>query len=580
MGAMLGFRPAALALGFSVLTACGSTPPSTAPSTPLPSASAKAPMEPAKAPEPATPVGTRASSNAFVLRLRPSALVKGRDLFSSVLTIGQLDEVGTDIGLDHGELRGPDPLAKLGIDPAGVVTIESFQLDERGAAIVDRMRGLRADVDEATLGASAVETYRSTGRRGWFLSRVNVPIRGDALGELVERGLTLRGARRVPLGAGDVAYVLGRSVWHVRSTKSELSVELALGDTPTEPRDVRAGLAALAAWAPTSEPALAPREDVVLRTRPGALATAGYFLGIARLGELDDTRLDPDAAQRFAARVGREVRALDGIDAPDGAPRYESVVVSFAGDTISHTSTLSPGAEAFRARDFDESGAEVSIDHAFLQLSIDGALLYGWRLIPSTDGANPYYARDVKRAVERAGFPAELLLVGEAPFLLVRVAMEEAESIGQATLPFMRKWDRLGVVLVERPSRSPESVFVGVLPASTTEEAAACALSRGEKGCPTSERLRANATTNRNGYAITRKKEGGRWVVLACRDEKILKEASVHVTVGARPAFAGMIDPQVFARSLGVAGKIPLPVLHGKTKLASDGRSFTVTIEP
>ncbi len=560
-----------------LLGGCGS-PPAPPPEAPLaPTAATSAP----RPPEPPAPEGhARASSEGLVARVRATELARARDLLAQIVPPAAIDQAGVELGLDPGTLTTSGALEKLGVDGAGVVTLETFQLDDRAAALADKLGGVQPDRDDASFGARYVETYRAARTPGWFLSRVRVPTTNDVLGDRVESALTRRGGRRSVIADRDTAFTLGRSVWHVKSEPGALRVELAIGDRPTDGRDVRSALAALGWWSATAAPALASTETLSLRMRPSVVRESGSLLSSLQLGDDVASTADPDAAQLFFARVARESAALRGIDAPDGTPRYDSVVVTGTEKSYALTSTLSAGAEAFRPSDWSTQGADVAVDGATLTVAVNGPLLYGWKVIPTRAGVNPYYLRDINVEGGRAGFPTELLLAGDAPFLLLREAMEEAEALGQATLPWMRKWERLGAVLVTPAGGSADTLYFGLLPASTTEEAAACALSRQETRCAPAERLKPKVVTSREGFRVTRRKIDGRWVVLASRSEVILKTAVVHVKSGARPAYAASLDPAAFGRALGLGRPLVMPTLQGGARLAADGRSYTFEIGP
>jgi hypothetical protein len=577
-------RSAFLAAPLAVLVAsCASAPPEGSQravvaieSAPSASASA-APGVPL-----ALDVKARPSHDGAVLRVRVSELERLRTLVVGMLGGRDLEDFERELGLDRGLLgrSGGEAFSRLGIDPTGVVTVEAFELDERADAAVGRLRAAMA-ADEADRGGKFLDAYHASPRSGWLLTRASFPVTGDGLGDRIERALVERGGRRLPIASGEVAYTLGRAVWHVATAGPKLRVELALGDHVTDPHDVRDALGALAAWAESASSDLAPNEGASLRMRPAVVEASGLYLGAQRLAELDvGQALDADALRARAARIEDQAAALAGIDAPDGRPRYETVSFSLRGDTLSMTSTLAQGSPPLDKSDFVEDGAEFEVDGSTFRMGVNGAALYGWRILPTAPGVNPYYGRDVKRQMSHADFPAEVLLLGETPFLLARALMEGAEPIGQATLPFMRKWDRLGVAAVARPTRSAEEVFVGVLPAAATEENAACALSQKERGCAQTERIKPKGALSRGGFSITRRKIEGRWVVVASRDPALAKDAVVHVKVGPRPALAFAVDPAALAKDIGLSTGGALPSLRAAARRADDGRGYTATLSP
>ncbi len=564
------------------LTACGSPPVSTLTQS---TAIASPPAADASAEAVPPPVVVRAhpSAEALVGRVRISAIVAARNLLPPFALKDFESEITDELGLDREILAGPDALQKLGLDQAGTITFETFELDEAGAAMGAKLHGLAELPGDEDLSESVLHEHARTAKPGWFMTRVRVPVSGDAFGDLFDRGLTRRGARRTEIHSGEVAYTLGRSVWHTKRDGDSMFVELALSERLTDARDVRDALGSLAAWSPTTTQPLTASEDLVVRVMPSAVRAAGFFLAMQPLGEKIDKIADPQALRRTLANTYRHARALDTLDAPEGKHRYASVVLTQSGGKTTLTSTFAADTEPPRTEDWTDSGADFTVDGSALGFSINGPLLYGWKMIEGRDGVNPYYGHDIGRSGERAGFLAPFLFVGDAPFLFGRAAMEQIEEVGHATLPFVRKWDRVGAAVTTGPAMGIDRfsvTFVGVLPKTATEENAACALARDEKKCSAKDRLRPNAAVNRAGWFVMRKKIDGRWVVTVSRDEASLKKLPIHVTEGARSPFIAMIDPKRTAQIIGLSGSFMLPVFHSTLGLANDKKSFTFKLEP
>ncbi len=571
---------ALIALG--ALAACGSPPVSTL-AGPTPVASQPAPDASAEAVPAPVVARARPSAEALVGRVRVSAIVAARKLLPPFAAKDFGNEITDELGLDRGILTAPDALQKLGIDQAGTITFETFELDEAGAAMGAKLHGLAQVPDDEDLSQSILHEHARTARPGWFMTRVRVPVSGDAFGDLLDRGLGRRGARRTEIRSGEVAYTLGRAVWHTKRDGDSMLVELALSERLTEARDVRDALGALGAWSPTTSQPLLAGEDLVVRMVPSAMTTAGFFLAMQPLGEKIDKITDPQALRRTLANAYRNARSFDTLDAPEGKPRYASVVITQSGDKTTLTSTFAADTEPPRAEDWADSGVDFTVDGSALGFSINGPLLYGWKMIAGRDGVNPYYGHDIGRTAERADFLAPFLFVGDAPFLFGRAAMEQIEQVGHATLPFVRKWDRVGAAVTTGPWMGIDMfnvAFVGILPKTATEENAACALARDDKKCAAKDRLRPNAVANRAGWFVMRKKIDGRWVVMVSRNEASLKTLPIHVTEGARSPFIAMIDPKRTAQILGLTGSFTLPVFHSTLGLANDKKSFTFTLQP
>ena len=531
----------------------------------------------AATPEPPLDVHPRASRNAIVARARVSALDKAR-LIGVALAAGRdLDELGLELGLGPGELTGPAAMEKLGIDPSGTVTFESFELDERANAGVARLKKPDCCRSDEQTASSVFAMKREA---GWFLSRVEISTKGDALDDLVERNLMRNDAVRTSSGPLETTFTLGQTVWLVKKQPTSLRIELAVSMADARSRDVRSARNALASWQPTTAPALEPGQDFVLSSQPEAAADAGFFIALQDAVRATGRDMDPAAAQSMVVERFRDAQTLYGIDAPTRAQRYGSVVFETRGNAATFTSTLASTTEPFRPEAWTKTGADLAIDGAAMLLSINGPLAYGWKMIPDSPGKNAYYLGHIGRAAKKAGFPALVLLAGEAPFAVARAILEDAEGIGQATLPFMARFERLGFAILPAQAASRPEVYFGLMASGATEENAACVLAKKDKGCTPAERLKANAIVTRDGFTVTRRSIDKRWVVLAAKNEAALKAIKPRLVSGARAPYSLHLDLVAASNAEGKHLGKGFDVYDIAGDLAPDAKSFRFTAKP
>jgi hypothetical protein len=420
-----------------------------------------------------------------------------------------------------------------------VITFEAFELDARAATDFTMLRSIAAN----RLPDTGLADRLNEVSQGFAMARVRIPVNSKNPRKLIERLIRQEGDPERSVEPGALTIVRGQTLWVLREIdKSTLELGVALGrDIRTASRAEEAQRA-LAAWA-TRDKAISSKDEAHVSANPALIANVAFYTGVA-VTMSAVAEIDPSQAEAIAREGFTEASRNLGLAAPEGDTRYASMTASLAGNTIVGSVKLGPNVVFERAM-WTTAGADVDFADAAGIFQVNGALAYGWPSLPVRPNENRYSARDVMRAVREAGFGGLFVILPDFPFLIARTALEEeGASLGHATLPFMRRFERLGVVGNER---SGETVF-GLLPKETTEEGAACALTRNGAPCPKAERISATKIETRNGFFIKRSRFADRWLIAASRDKSAIEKLAPRVTVGDRPAIHARVDfDKIFA---------------------------------
>ncbi len=519
----------------------------------------------------------RKSTEAFTVSAHPVPLRAWLSRLFKLAPASTWAKAESQLDLPTGLLTSPTLLDDLGIDANGVLTLETFELDARATAQVKRIENVDRSLADDVLGETlAGEPHQ---RDGWFLTRLRVPVRAGAkLGKIVESSLGHLRASRWQSPSSDVrVFGLHDTLWVLRDVPGSLEIGLAMGPSDLRGSDARVALAALSAWG--SAPPLELREsDIVAELHPSAIADAGLWIDLMRVLDVTSSGdVDVEVARRILAQGFREATETLRISAPDGAARYDDLRVTVRGLDITVKSSLASSAPRLDAATWSTDGAGLA-DLAFpttgSNVATNGALAYAWPLLPRTPGQNPFHGGTARRAVVDAGFAGAVLVLGDLPFLATRLALEGAEPLGQATLPFMRRFERLAV---SHPSPTGESIYFGLLVNDATEEQAACALAREPEKCAKTERIGAKGTTSLKGFFVTRRRVDGRWVVAASPDKALLDKTPLAVKAGARPALRATVDLDA---NLGKATGAGLGRWAVVVERSADAASFELTCRP
>lgn len=409
----------------------------------------------------------------------------------------------------------------LGVAPETPVVVEGLELDARAAAAAARWRLYDPTLPQDIVGASLAEEPAAK-KEGFVMSRFTVASTESKLPALVEAAMRADGSA-TPVEGGELFVTQTGEAVVVRTIAGATEVARVVSSSSLGATDARRVLAALDAWQHPIPESAAPRIELT----PPALSLASFWLVTAK--GVSPSSVDPVAA----ARALQEGKIALMVDAPQYEARYSKVVIELEPSfraTVELASRTAPIDPAL----FSTSGADVDIVGSEARVAINGALLYAWPLLPKTIDGNPYRAQDVDRFVSR-NTTRSLLLGGDLPVYWMRKAMEHIEELGQPTLAFMRRFERLGCA--KMPGPNGVITCFGLLVASASEEEASCALEREDHGCATTARLVRDKPIARYGYQIVRKKLEGRTVILASRDVSGVTQVKIAIPTGTRPAF-------------------------------------------
>ena len=181
------------------------------------------------------------------------------------------------------------------------------------------------------------------------------------------------------------------------------------------------------------------------------------------------------------------------------------------------------------------------------RVSVNGALLYAWPLLPKGPG-NPFRASQVEEAVRKPSWRAALL-GADLPIYLARDAVEKVSAVAPHTLAFMRRFERLGCATLEKTGGL---VCFGLMEKGATDASSACALEKDDGPCAAAAKVPLDRPTPRAGLFVTRKKVRDRWVLVAARTKPDLASLALSVVEGPRGPFAAVVPAR------GLAGLAPL----------------------
>jgi hypothetical protein len=499
-----------------------------------------------------------------------------RDLVGDAFGPEPLQRFARLLGMQPQVLNGPGVLETLGIDAAGTILLEGFELDARAESQLTRLQGFRPDLDPELLGEGLLSESRAT-QAGLVMGRVRVPVRpGGALRSTLERALSESGVRHVAnLQGGGRAMATHDVVIVIQEEGSSLDVGFGLVRAGSAEARSRLVVAALKAWAKPKARTLDPTEHAVLTVRPGAVGKSGLIMGmIQTFGAVRD--LNPSQSRRMAAQGFREAAQNLRIDAPDGFPRYDHATLTLKGKTLELVAHLSRETAKLDDAAWKTDGTVVDFPAADLLLSVNGSLLYGWPMLPPGDGKNPYRGRDLDNVLDDAGISGPVVLGPDMPFFVARAVVEGAENIGQRTLPFMRRFERIGATGI---AGDGDPLFFAIL-AANDEERAKCALAVAETKCKKTDEIPAGKISKRDRFHVERKKVAGRWLFLASENKDNLSKLPAKLSQGARSAYEARFDIDKLTRELGATQKTSFGRYRLSAERGTDGKSFRFVAQP
>lgn len=505
---------------------CGAPPPvEVAPPAGSVTASSVATSAPVDAP-PASRPSTRALRAS--LTAADLSLVTRRSPFATTVI---RDTIGVDarsIAPDHDWPR------RLGVDPSTRIELEAAELDAVAAEAALRWSSYDPSLPRDVVGSSLVEEPAAK-KRGFVMARASIRSRDALLVALCEEKMRAV-ETRIPIEGGTLFLPSTGDAVVARRVGDVQQVARIVGPSPLAPSDAKRIVAALDAWAEPEAGFGPPRFELDPRSFSLAAFWLGTATGLARAGT------DPYRA----ARALQESKIALAVDAPDGAPRYGRATLTLdAGATLE--AQLSASAPDLEPAALRTQGAELLVGGASARVSVNGALLFAWPLLPKGAG-NPYRAWQLESAVSKPSWRAALL-GPELPFYLARDTVEKMDGVAPHTLAFMRRFERLGCATLEK---SGGLVCYGLMEKGATEASSACALEKDDGPCAPAARVALDRPTPKAGLFVTRKKVGDRWVLAAARTKEDFVGLKLSVVEGQRDPLVADVPAR------GLAGLEPL----------------------